>query len=36
LSVCQFEKTPINTVLSEFDPPNFKDQAQKLPFLLDF
>jgi len=23
-------------VLSEFDPPNFKDQAQKLPFLLDF
>lgn len=36
LSVCQFEKTLINTVLSEFDPPNFEDQAQKLPFLLDF
>lgn len=35
LSVCQFEKTPINTVLSEFDPPNFEDQVQKLPFLLD-
>lgn len=32
LSTCQFEKTLINTVLSEFDPPNFEDQAQKLPF----
>jgi len=35
LSVCQFEKTSINTVLSEFDPPIFGDQVQKLPFLLD-
>jgi len=32
LSVCQFEKTPINIVLSEFDPPDFDDQVQKLPF----
>ncbi len=32
LSTCQFEKTPINTVLSAFDPPNFENQAQKLPF----
>jgi hypothetical protein len=32
LSVCQFEKISINTVLSEFDPPNFEDQVQKLPF----
>jgi len=36
LSVCQFEKTPINTVLSEFDPLNFDDRIQRLPFLLDY
>lgn len=35
LSTCQFEKTLINTVLSEFDPPNFKDQAQKQQCLWD-
>ena len=36
LSVSQFEKTPINTLVSEFNPPNFNDQVQKLPFLLNF
>ena len=36
LSVCQFEKTLINTVLSEVDPQTFDDRIQKLPFLLDF
>lgn len=35
LSVCQFEKTPINTVLSRLDPPDLESQSQKLPFLLD-
>ena len=36
LSVSQFEKTPINTLLSEFDLQIFKDQAQKRLFSLDF
>jgi len=35
LSVCQLEKTPINTVLFEVDPPNFKDQIQKQQCLWD-
>ena len=35
LSVCQLEKTPINTVLSEVDPLNFKDQMQKQQCLWD-
>lgn len=34
LSVSQFEKTPINTLVSEFDLQNFDDLAQKLPFSL--
>lgn len=36
LSVSQFEKTPVNTLLSEFDLQNFEDQAQKRLFSLDF
>jgi len=36
LSVSQFEKTPINTLLSEFDLQNFAEQAQKRLFSLDF
>jgi len=36
LSVSQFEKTPINTLLSEFDLHIFEDQAQKRLFSLDF
>jgi len=36
LSVSQFEKTPINTLLSEFDLQTFEDQAQKRLFSLDF
>lgn len=35
LSVTPFDKTPINTLISEFDLQNFDDQAQKLPFLLE-
>ncbi|PJC40271.1 MAG: IS4 family transposase, partial [Parcubacteria group bacterium CG_4_9_14_0_2_um_filter_41_8] len=36
LQVFQFEKTPINTLLSEFDLQTFEDQAQKRLFSLDF
>jgi len=36
LSVSLFEKTPINTLLSEFDLQNSEDQTQKRLFLLDF
>jgi len=36
LQVSQFEKTPINTLLSEFDLQTFEDQAQKRLFSLDF
>lgn len=36
LSVSLFEKTPINTLLSEFDLQNFEDQTQKRLFPLDF
>lgn len=36
LSVSQFEKTPINTMLSETELQNFADQAQKRLFSLDF
>jgi len=36
LSVSQFEKTPIITLLSEFDLQIFGDQAQKRLFSLDF
>jgi len=36
LSVSQFEKTPINTLLSEFDLQTSEDQAQKRLFSLDF
>ena len=35
LAVSQFEKIPINTLVSESDLHNFDDRAQKLPFLLD-
>lgn len=35
LSVSMFEKTPINTLLSEVVLQNFDDSVQKLPFLLD-
>jgi hypothetical protein len=36
LSVSQFEKTPINTLLSEIDLQNFENQAQKRLFSLDY
>jgi len=36
LSVSQFEKTPVNTLFSEFDLQIFEDQAQKRLFSLDF
>ena len=36
LSVSQFEKTPVNTLLSKFDLQTFEDQAQKRLFSLDF
>lgn len=36
LSVSLFDKTPINTLLSEFDLQIFEDQAQKRLFSLDF
>lgn len=35
LSVSMFDKTPITTLVSEFDLSPFDDQAQKLPFLWD-
>jgi len=35
LSVSQFEKTPINTLLSEFDLQNFEDHAQEQQCLWD-
>lgn len=34
LSVMPFDKTPITTLVSEFDLQKFDDRAQKLPFLL--
>lgn len=34
LSVTPFDKTPVNTLVSEFDLHSCDDQAQKLPFLL--
>ena len=34
LSVSMFDKTPINTLVSEFDLQSFDDRAQKLPFSL--
>lgn len=34
LSVTPFDKTPITTLVSEFDLHSFDDQAQKLPFPL--
>ena len=36
LSLSQFEKTPINTLVSEFEPLSFKEQVQKRLFSLDF
>ena len=36
LSVSQFEKIPINTLLSEFELQDSEEQAQKRLFLLDF
>lgn len=36
LSVSLFDKTPITTLVSEFDLHSFDDQAQKLPFLLGY
>lgn len=36
LSVSQFEKTLINTLLSGFDLQNFENQAQKRLFSLDY
>lgn len=36
LSISQFEKTPINTLLSETDLQIFEDQAQKRLFSLDY
>ena len=36
LSVSMFDKTPIPTLVSEFDLRTFDDQAQKLPLLLDY
>lgn len=36
LAISQFEKTPINTLVSEFEPHAFVEQAQKRLFLLDF
>jgi len=36
LSVSQFEKTLINTLLSEIDLQNFENQAQKRLFSLDY
>ena len=35
LSVSQFEKTPINTLVSDFELLIFNERVQKLPFLLD-
>src|SRR3989338_763958 len=35
LSVTPFDKTPITTLVSEFDLRTFDDQAQKLPLLLE-
>lgn len=35
LSVSQFEKTPVNTLLSEFDVQNFEQQTQQALFSLD-
>jgi hypothetical protein len=36
LSLSQFEKTPINTLVSEFTPQSFVEQVQKRLFSLDF
>jgi len=36
LSISQFEKTPVNIILSEFELQICEDQAQKRLFPLDF
>jgi len=36
LSVSQFEKTPINTILSEIELQNFNEHAEKQLRLFDF
>lgn len=36
LSLSQFEKTPINTLVSWFEPLSFNEQTQKRLFSLDF
>lgn len=36
LAISQFEKTPINTLVSEFEPQSFVEQAQKRLFSLDY
>lgn len=36
LAISQFEKTPINTLVSAFEPQSFENQAQKRLFSLDF
>jgi len=36
LSVSQFDKTPINTLISESDLQSFSDQLQKQACLFDF
>jgi len=36
LSLSQFEKTPINTLVSKFEPLKVNEQAQKRLFSLDF
>lgn len=36
LAISQFEKTPINTLVSEFEPQSLENHAQKRLFSLDF
>lgn len=36
LAISQFEKTPINTLVSELEPQSFVDHPQKRLFSLDF
>jgi len=36
LSISQFEKMPVNTLVSEFDLQNFEDQAPKQACLFNF
>jgi len=36
LSISQFEKMPVNTLVSEFDLQTFEDQAPKQACLFNF